>query len=266
MAIVNINSANNSTSSVSSAVIRILSGRSNGASAASIAPVATLKIGYLRANLTSSLSVISGTKSYKTINAHIMCAGVMEAYRTERDIHAEVTDYLPKYYESFATILAMLRKMSNESTRLHAKAGAVLDEFYPETASESGIVRWEKISELSGDGKTVSERRAAIAEKLRDPGVMTKANFAEMLARRFYTCSIEENPAEYAVITTILGKRGEPANISEMVTAVNALLPAHLTHEFIYTYLPWSEVDQAALTWNSADTFTWDGLETAFLI
>jgi len=45
---------------------------------------------------------------------------------------------------------------------------------------------------------------------------------------------------------------------------MNGIIPAHLLIEYLYTYLTWSELDEAGLTWADLDDaqLTWTEFES----
>lgn len=256
-----------SAAALSGAVIRMVSAK-GGASSKAVVAGNTIRLLYTGAPIASkSAAIVRDVKQYKTLSAQICTKATVEAYRYDRDISRDVSEYLPKYYDDFRVVLEMMARTANESTRLHALVQRTLDDMYPDTASEAGIERWERDYGISPvDGATLVQRRAAVISRMKALGVTTLGRF-KALVNGFYGSKVTEIYDEGRVKTTILSKRGVPENIAEMRAAVGEVIPAHVAHDFEFTYLPWDEAEQVALTWDQAEQFpSGDALEAAFLI
>ncbi|MFD1135570.1 putative phage tail protein [Paenibacillus urinalis] len=249
-----------------SAVIKRQFAKSNVNTAATISAKQTRVVRVASANTTASKVAVLDVKKYRTISAKITVSTRMEAYRTDRDIRAEMTDYLPRYYGDFPVISAMVQAEASEATRLHALVEALVFEFYPETATDIGITRFEAECGIVTDrNKSLEARRAEVIKRRRGIGTVTLPKFTEIV-NEFYDCTVEEKPNEFRVATTIWSKRGVPENIAEMEREVDAVLPAHLEHEFVPTWLTWGEIEDYGLTGEEAETYTAEELSTLFLI
>ncbi|WP_127506620.1 putative phage tail protein [Paenibacillus humicus] len=256
-----------STAAVTGAVIRILSAK-GGAASRAVTGANTVLLRYTSASTASkSAATVRDVKQYKTLTAAISAKATVEAYRYDRDISRDVSEYLPKFYEDFRVVLEMMARTANESTRLHALVQRTLDDMYPDTASEAGIERWERDYGITPMvGATLVQRKAAVIARMKAPGVTTLGRFTA-LVNEFYGSNVAEDFKAGRVETTIITKRGEPENIAEMRAAVYEVLPAHIAHEFVYTYLPWKEVQDTGLTWDGVHKFAnWGEFQTAFLI
>jgi hypothetical protein len=69
---------------------------------------------------------------------------------------------------------------------------------------------------------------------------------------------------DYTLGVKFIGKRGNPSNMDDIKNAIRQVTPSHLDLIFTLTYLIWQEIEKANVTWNTADTYTWDAFETAF--
>ncbi|WP_127506219.1 hypothetical protein [Paenibacillus humicus] len=156
-----------------------------------------------------------------------------EAFATSRDISQALKDFLPGFLQQSSLFSAAQKLQVAEIIRLLA----IIEEF----------------------------RRDMLPGKNRRPQPMTTMAF-ESLVNKFYGCKVDVYPDQYLHKTTILSKRGVPENIADMEQAVDRALPAHLIHEFIYTWLPWKEVQGVKLTWEGVHGFkSWGPFQTAFL-
>jgi hypothetical protein len=73
-----------------------------------------------------------------------------------------------------------------------------------------------------------------------------------------------EEKKDYTLTVKFIGKRGNPSNMDDIKDAIRQVSPSHLDLIFTLTYLIWQEMEKANVTWNTADTYTWDAFETAF--
>lgn len=257
-----------STAIVSAKQTRVVRVGSVSTSNARITSNVTRIVPLGKAQTAASVSKVSvrDVKKYRTISANITVKTRMEAYRTDRDISAEITDYLPKYYGDFPLVGAMMQTEASEATRIHALVESLVYEFYPETATDIGITRFESECGIVTDrSKSIEERRAAVIKKRRGVGTVTLPMF-ESLVNDYYDCTVEEKPNDFRVETTIWSKRGIPKNIAEMEREVDETIPAHLEHEFVYTWLTWGEIEDYGLTGEEAETYTSEELSKTFLV
>lgn len=222
-------------------------------------------IKYTRGSFSGSATVTGASNKYKTVRGALGGSASVEAYQTQRDIPAAVRDFLPVYYRDFDDVNAMLQTTSNESTRLHAKINDLLDQFYVNSAT-GGLTRWNTLTGIEEiPQRSTDSQRHYINAKLRGLGTTTPQS-VDSIANSFYACETTEKPSEYAVDIKIVGKRGVPKNLEDMDESLEAVMPAHIAHNWEFTYLPWSEVTQAGLVWRDADEYTAEGLEKAFLL
>lgn len=223
-------------------------------------------IKYIRGSFSGKATAKGTTKyKYKTVRGALGGNATVEAYQTQRDIPAAVRDFLPVYYRDFDDVSAMLQTTANESTRLHAKINDLLDQFYVNSAT-GGLLRWNTLTGIEEiPQRSTDSQRHFINAKLRGLGTTTPQT-VDSIANSFYECETTERPAEYSVDIKIKGKRGVPKNLEDMDEALEVVMPAHIAHNWEFTYLPWSEVEEAQLIWREADEYTAEELEKAFLL
>jgi Uncharacterised protein conserved in bacteria (DUF2313) len=251
--------------SVTSKVKRIFKSGSSTSATSALNVGFSVRIKHGRANVQSVTTVQANGKKYKTTSAALTASAKLEAYQTDRDIRQDIVDYLPRYYGDFQQVVEMLKTEANEFTRLRALLYEILDQFYVETATY-GLNRWEKITDIEYlEQRSTISRRHYINAKLRGVGTVTPA-LLKSIVDAFYTAEIYEEPNDFKVRIKLVGKRGVPKNLEDIQAVVNDVIPAHLQPYFEFTYLPWSEVEEAGLTWEQAEQYTAEDLEEAFLL
>jgi hypothetical protein len=180
-----------------------------------------------------------------------------------RNITVEMRDYMPKYYGDSVIVGNIIDRESAEFTTLNNDIQDVLNQFFVDTATW-GLDRWEKICDIETDtSKTYDNRRAVIKSKLRGIGTVTVA-MIKNVAESYYTNAVEvaEDNANYLIDITFMGARGVPDNLTDIQNILREMIPAHLGIDYIFTYLPFNELDTQQ--WNTIDTYTWSNLEKAF--
>lgn len=253
-----------SANAQSSVVLIVKSGGSPSATSAlsSTSPILQIYAGF---SDQSVVAVQVNGHKYKTIGASLLTSATLEAYQTDLDIDIYIHDYLPRFYGDFRQVVEMLKTEASEFTRLRALLLDILDQFYVETATY-GLDRWEKITDIEYlPQRSMPSRRHYIEAKLRGIGTVTPA-LLKSIVDAFYTAEIYEEPSDFKVRIKLVGKRGVPKNLEDIEAVVNDVIPAHLQPYFEFTYLPWSEVEAAGLTWEQAEQYTAEDLEEAFLL
>jgi hypothetical protein len=262
--IVKSGGAPSATAALNANSIRVYYGGSNSGATSALSTIPILQRYAGFSDQSVAAVQVSGHK-YKTIGASLSTSATLEAYQTDLEIDKYIHDYLPRYYGDFRQVVEMLKTEASEFTRLRALLLDVLNQFYVETATY-GLDRWEKITDIEYlPQRSIPSRRHYINAKLRGTGTVTPA-LLKSIVDAFYTSEIYEEPSEYKVRIKLVGKRGVPKNLEDIEAAVNDVIPAHLQPYFEFTYLPWSEVEAAGLTWEQAEQYTAEDLEEAFLL
>lgn len=222
-------------------------------------------IKYGKSSINSMAIATASAWKYKMISATITPTATLEAYQTDRDIAQDMRDYLPRYYDDFKDVMTAIQAEASEFTRIQAKLRELLDQFYVESAT-FGLDRWESLVGIEHiPQRSEISRRHYIEAKLRGAGTTTPAMLNDIV-NAFYGFETTELPTENAVNFKLVGRRGIPKNLEDIQAAVNDVIPAHIEPRYEFTYLPWSEVEAAGLTWEQAENYTVEGLEEAFLI
>lgn len=190
-----------------------------------------------------------------------------EAFVADRDVYAAIRSSLPDLLQSSELIKSIQRAQGIEAVRLLALIQKLLLDYFIDTASEDALMLRESVLGIkTRPGQTVQQRRERIKRLMQGPGALTKQRFSDELQDNFFACEVLEFPEEYKVESKIVSKRGEPEEIEDMKQMADSLLPAHLIHEFVYTWLPWKEVQGVKLTWEGVHGFkSWGPFQTAFL-
>lgn len=253
-----------SNTTVTSKVTNIAkaAGNSNGISAVNASNFVVIKYGKSSINATSGAT--ASARKYKTVSATIMATASLEAYQTDRDISLDMYDYLPKYYDDFKDVTAIIQDEASEFTRVQAKLRELLDQFYVESAT-FGLDRWESIVGIEHiPQRSEISRRHFIEAKLRGTGTTTLSMLNDIV-NAFYGFETTELPSENAVNFKLVGRRGIPKNLEDIQAAVNDVIPAHIEPRYEFTYLPWSELESSGMRWADAENYTSKSLEESFL-
>ncbi|MBD8500749.1 putative phage tail protein [Paenibacillus arenosi] len=161
------------------------------------------------------------------------------------------------YRELLDTEAAQLGKVAGNTAEL-------LRQFYVDTAT-FGLDRWERFCGIPVQPtKPLEQRRAVIKSKLRGIGTVT-ADVIRSVAESYSNgeVSVQEFASQYKIVITFIGKMGIPPNLEDLQASLRALIPAHLSIEYEYTYLSWANLDKLLLSWNDFDDLklTWTQTE-----
>lgn len=246
--------------------VRLQYGKSN-ISGTSALSCSGFKVSYLKPSLDSnSQCSISNIKTYSTTKAQIKCTSTLECYCFDKDIQSALTSYVPPFIGKSKVFSQILRVQGNELTRDNALLKDLAAQFYLETATW-GLYYWEKdLGIVANPSLSNEQRREKIKFKLQTTSTTITKKFFKSVMDAYYTSNIDEDFQNSKINITVTGIRGIPPRIGEMLADAEDLLPAHLIYEFIYTYLPWNELEVSNVTWNEIDAYTWDEFETAFLV
>ena len=99
--------------------------------------------------------------------------------------------------------------------------------------------RHEKILGLTTDSAvTLEDRRSRIIAKRLGQGTVT-AKLIQHVAASFTNGEVEiiEHPATYSFDVRFISVLGTPSNMANLTAALNEIVPAHLTYQYLYRYL-----------------------------
>lgn len=254
----------NNISSLTANTVRLVSFKSSVLNT-SLVTANSKKAIYLKPNIVSSSTLSGKSQKYQTSKVYVSNRSGFECYSFNRDLQKELKRYLPIFIRNSSIFNSVLNSQGNELTRLHSLLEDLVSQFYANTTTW-GLDIWESILNIdSSDKDTLESRKNRIKFRLQNnASTVTKALFKEIMDS-YYECSIDEDFDNSKINITVLGARGIPEKLQSMDKDASIFIPAHLLYEFIFTYLPWSELDSALLTWDKAETYNWNGIESAFL-
>lgn len=254
-----------STATASGKSVLTVKGAANVGATASIPPVASRLIKYAKDAMTSSTSATATLAVYRSVRAVLASDSTLAAFSYDRDVHAEMPTYLPPQYNDLLDVQTMINAEASEVIRLQAKLAEMLDQFYVNSATY-GLDRWEREAAIVPiDARSSGSRRHYINAKLRGYGTITDVQL-KSIVDAFYFAEVADYPRESIVKIKLLGKRGIPKNLEDIEVAVTDVIPAHLAHEYEYTYATWSELETAETTWADVEGTTMKAFEEAFYV
>lgn len=222
-------------------------------------------IRYVKSSIKGATTIKANIHKYKTVSAHISGGSSMETYITDRDIRESMLEYLPPYYQGIKDMQSLIATEANEFTRLHAKLDELFAQFFVDTATYS-LDDWaDKTNAKNGVNSTLEAKRESVKQRLTGLGTITPV-VLKSIVDSFYSSEMTELPSPGVISFKIIGKRGQPDNYEEILSATNEFIPEHLKPKFLFSYLTWEEVEEAGLTWEQAENYTYKGLEEAFLL
>lgn len=170
-------------------------------------------------------------------------------------------EYLPPYYGNSKVMKNIQSVIAKEVGTQKYASGDVLKQFFVDTATW-GLDLWEEELGLEVDkSKTNEVRREVLKAKLRGTGTVTKEMLKNTcLAYTNAEVAITEDYANYQFIIKFVGVKGIPPNMEGLIQTIDEIKPAHLGYEFQYTYTVWQMLTDKGLTWQQAQTKTWDEL------
>jgi len=172
----------------------------------------------------------------------------------------KLTDYLPRFWDNSAEIIAIQRAMEPSMSEAWAAKDGLLEQLNVQTATW-GLEYWERSLGLEVDvGKSTAYRRTRIISKLRGQGTTTVA-MIKNVAESFSNGEVEvlEHPAEYRFDVKFVGTVGVPPNMDDLSAAIEEIKPAHLAYDYIIIYRTWSEV--SSRTWGELAAHTWGDIK-----
>lgn len=226
----------------------------------------SIKISYSKTGLSGrNITTLSKVKTYSTAKANIKSSSTLKCYYSDKDIQVALKSYIPPFLRKSKIFDEVLRVQANGITKENALLKDLSMQFYLDTATW-GLDYWENdLGIVTNPNLSYEQRREKIKFKLQITNTTITKKFFKSVMDKYYICNLDEDFNNSKVNITVTGKRGIPPRLNEMISDAEELLPAHLTHEFIFTYLPWDELDNSNLTWNDIETYTWDELLSSFL-
>lgn len=172
--------------------------------------------------------------------------------------------YLPRRYETSRFVQDLFQTEGIELDNFRDTLNQILDQFFARTATWA-LDRWEdELGLPPAPDQPISERQDRIVSRLRGTGTATIRVIKEVAeAYDNGTIDVIEDHAAYTVLLRFVDTTGVPPNLNDLIAAVRAVLPAHLSLAYEFNYFLWDELDAQGWTWDELDALnlTWDQLE-----
>lgn len=168
---------------------------------------------------------------------------------------------LPVFYLKSIEVQDIQGGFDIEVDKLKAATDDMFAQMFVDTATW-GLDYWEKYLAIPVDlTKPYDFRRTRIKSKLRGQGTTT-VNLIKNVSESFSngTVDVIENNSDYSVTIKFVSVLGIPPNISDLQSAIEDIIPAHLSFSFAYTYNTYN--DLKIHTYSSLSTYTYEGLRT----
>ncbi len=168
----------------------------------------------------------------------------------------ELMTYLYSDYKSCKEMFGVQSVNSYELARINYIIYDMAKQFAISTATW-GLDFWEfEYGIITDHNKSYEQRREILKSKERGQGTTTK----EMLKNTAQAYSngevdIIEIFEHYRLIIKFIGTKGIPEQLDELDKAIRQIKPAHLAHEYQYTYNTWGMVKNK--TWGEMKNLTW---------
>lgn len=206
---------------------------------------------YLDGELYGEGTAANGSVDFEngTYAANIGEAGknIMLIYNHSEDsLHVKLTsegaadlsismELLPESYADSPETIRIQGSILPEAEFLRRTRDELLLQTNPGTATW-GLELWERALGIDTDtGKNIDYRRSRVIAALRGSGTTT-AGMIRSVAESFSNAEVEvaEFPAEYRIEIRFVGTLGIPPNLEDMKAALDDIMPAHITWEFVF--------------------------------
>lgn len=170
--------------------------------------------------------------------------------------------YLPPYWHTVREMIQLQKVVGQEIDELTHSMNGLFSQIFVETATW-GLTLWERELGLIVDPtRPVERRREQIKAKLRGSGTTT-VFLIQSVAEAYSGGEVEvvEHPKEYLFTVRFIGVKGIPPNMLGLMQAINEIKPAHLVHDWEYTWTWWDLLKESELTWDAVSGKTWNDLK-----
>lgn len=166
---------------------------------------------------------------------------------------------LPESYADSPETICIQESIQPEAELLQQTRDELFMQTDPRSATW-GLELWERALGIDTDTeKDAEHRRSRVIAGLRGSGTTT-AGMICSVAESFSNAEVEvaEFPAEYRIEIRFVGTLGIPPNLEDMKAALDDIMPAHITWEFVFY---WNTHGQtAAFTHEQLEEFTHAGI------
>lgn len=145
--------------------------------------------------------------------------------------------YLPENYDQSAETRTIQEAIQPEMTKLQEARDDLLLQLNPYTATW-GLKLWEAGLGLATDeSKPLDYRRTRVVSKVRGNGTTTVALIKSVSESFSYgKVAVVEYYSDCKVEIRFVGTIGMPPNMDDLEDALNDIMPAHLTWDFVIYY------------------------------
>ena len=172
---------------------------------------------------------------------------------------------LPGFYEN---VLEMRVLAEAEGLQFDQFWDAAEDSFRQQFVSTAtwGLANWEaELGIVPPAGQPIEQRRAVVRSKMRGYGKFT-GRLLKSVAEAYDGGAVDVGytPVTGEFSVTFIDTRGIPPNLEDLKAAIEEILPAHLTVEYVFIYLDFGELNTSGTTFGDLDTsgMTFADLET----
>ncbi|WP_243240052.1 putative phage tail protein [Romboutsia sp. 1001285H_161024_C4] len=169
-------------------------------------------------------------------------------------------DKLPYFYDNLY-IKPIQDSLDTEVKSMNKAVSDTLDQFFVEKATY-GLDLWENMLGIKKNTLDIHTRRENIKAKMRTRGTSTISvikNICEAYSNG--EVEIEIDHANYFFWIIFVGSIGVPAAFEELDKTINDIKPAHLAHDYKFTYN--NHNDLAKFTHEELSKFTHEELRTS---
>ncbi|WP_276355427.1 YmfQ family protein [Cohnella caldifontis] len=146
--------------------------------------------------------------------------------------------YLPGFYATSRIMTSVMDAQGDELDKLGSALDDILAQYFVSTASW-GLEIWERELGIPVDQeKPVEQRRAVVLSKIRGIGTVT-VSLIKSVAEAFDggTVEVTAQPEQYRFTVKFIDTLGVPANLGDLLAAIEEIKPAHLAVKYEYKYL-----------------------------
>lgn len=150
----------------------------------------------------------------------------------------ELIRLLPDFYENNKTMRELQRILTDEVDEERKRLDDAVNQSSPQTATEAGLARFERIYGLAIDSRKSNRYRLErLSFRMAGAGTTTK-QLVESIARSYTNAEVEviENFARYWVLIRFTGTSGIPGNMEDIKNSIEEAMPAHLAVSYEYIF------------------------------
>ncbi|MDU6304739.1 MAG: putative phage tail protein [Serratia marcescens] len=167
-------------------------------------------------------------------------------------------DKLPSFYKQSDSVIDIQGSLEKERCILEENIKKLINDLFVITSEN--IERWEKLVGIKSDvSKTLEFRKTNVIARIRGKGTTT-IDLIKNVSISYSNGEVDviEDNENYKFIVRFVGQKGIPTNLNDLKNAIEEIKPAHLEVEYQFIYNTWNMISH--LTWNEANTSTWEGL------